>query len=77
MVTRVFTGDDEVYVPDLGRWVKPGDEVEFDEAPDSPVWQTPAAAKKARSGSKKVDVLDPEPSDDHAVPEAPAAPEES
>jgi len=74
MVTRIFTGDDEVYVPDLGQWVKPGDEVEFDEAPDSEVWKTPAAAKKARS-SKKVDVLDPEPSDDHVVPEAPATEE--
>ena len=68
MVTRVFTGDDEAYVPDLGRWVAPGDEVEFDEAPDSPVWLTPAAAKKARS-TRRVDVLDPEPSDTHVVPE--------
>jgi hypothetical protein len=74
MVTRIFTGDDEVYVPDLGQWVKPGDEVEFDEAPDSEVWKTPAAAKKARS-SKKVDVRDPELSDDHVVPEAPATEE--
>jgi len=74
MVTRVFSGDDEQYVPDLARWVKPGDEVEFDEAPDSPVWLTPAQAKKAKS-TRKVDVLDPVPSDDHVALEAPATEE--
>lgn len=75
MVTRVFVGDDEQYFPDLARWVKPGEEVEFDEAPEDPRFLTPSKAKQAKS-SKKVDVIDPEPSDEHAVPE-PAVTEES
>ena len=76
MVTRIFTGEDEHYVPDLGRWVAPGDEVEFDEAPpaEDPRWATPAKAKE-RSKTRKVDVIDPEPSDDHVVPEAPVTEE--
>jgi hypothetical protein len=64
-VERVFVGDDEQYFPDLGRWVKPGEQVEFDEDPDDPRFLTAAAAKKA--GHK------PQPT----TPDSPADTEES
>ena len=44
MPTRVYVGDDEQYFPDFGRWLSPGDEVEYDG--DDPRFVTPAQAKK-------------------------------
>lgn len=54
-VERVYVGDDEVYVPDLNRWVSPGDKVEFDTDPDSPLFLTEAAAKKATKAPAKTE----------------------
>jgi hypothetical protein len=78
-VTRTYVGADEVYVPDLGRWVAPGDEVTFGEAPDpdDPRWATKAAAKKAPKPGRKVEVFDPNPDDEPTPVEAPAVTEES
>lgn len=48
-VKRVYVGDYPVDVPDLGRTVNPGDEVEFAEDPNHGLFVTPAEAKKHKS----------------------------
>ena len=45
-VKRVYIGDYPVDVPDLGRTVNPGDEVEFADDPNNGMFVTPAEAKK-------------------------------
>lgn len=71
MSERIYIGDDEQYVPDLARWVLPGDSVEFPVPPDEtdPRWATAAKAKpllaelkaRARAIEKaKAPVVEPE-----------------
>lgn len=45
-VERVWTGEDGHYIPDISRTVNHGDTVEFDEAPNNPLFVTAAQAKK-------------------------------
>lgn len=62
-VKRVWLGD-EGYAPDLNRTLAPGDEVEFDVDPESPLWVTAAEAKRlASQRPSKSPVLDPNPDD--------------
>lgn len=52
-VERVYLGD-TAYFPDLGRWVSPGEIVEFDEAPvDDPRFLTEGQARKHASEVRK------------------------
>lgn len=52
-VKRVYVGDYPVDVPDLGRTVNPGDEVEFAEDPNHGLFVTPAEAKKHAKSSEE------------------------
>jgi hypothetical protein len=73
-VERIFAGDDTQYFPDLGRWVKPGDSVEFDSPPDDPRFVTASQAKKdAPSIRKARSAAEPAP----PAPETPVEPSTS
>lgn len=71
-VERTYIGD-TAYFPDLGRWLEPGETVEFDEAPDAgdTRFATPSQAAKRGSELRKAKA-NAEP-----APEAPANSEES
>lgn len=43
---RTFVGETPVYVPDLGREVQPGEEVEFADDPNNGLFVTASEAKK-------------------------------
>lgn len=49
---RVYVGDYPVEVPDLGRVVNPGDEVEFDNDPNNGLFVTPTEAKKTHKSEE-------------------------
>jgi hypothetical protein len=70
-VERIFVGDDTQYFPDLGRWVQPGDSVEFDSPPDDPRFVTAAQAKKDAPAIRKARSAAP------PVPESPVEPSTS
>jgi hypothetical protein len=73
-VERVYAGDDTAYFPDLGRWVQPGDSVEFDSDPEDPRFLTPAQAKKDAPAIRKArSAAEPAP----PVPETPVEPSTS
>lgn len=56
-VERVWIGE-TAYVPDIARWVEPGDTVEFDEPPENPLFVTPTQARKHTS--RKANTADDE-----------------
>lgn len=55
MAQYVYKGTEEVYVPDVGAWVKPGESIEFPDKPNNALFEPEHHHRPASAGKKQED----------------------